>query len=79
MAGYFEYSDAELDLEVPVLLSLRELRAIELLIGGDTFARGSEWDVAAERAQDKLVQAIISRRHAAELSLSNITERNVNK
>lgn len=71
MAGYFEYSDTDLDLEVPVLLSLRELRAIELLMGGDTFAPGSDWDVAAARAQDKLVQVIISRRDAAEKNLKS--------
>lgn len=71
MAGYFEYSDTDLDLEVPVLLSLRELRAIELLMGGDTFSPGSDWDVAAARAQDKLVQVIILRRDAAEKNLKN--------
>ncbi|MCF5395316.1 hypothetical protein GIV96_25490 [Pseudomonas syringae] len=66
MAGYFEYSDSDLDLEVSVLLSLRELRAIELLINGDTFAPGTLWAVAADRAQDKLTEALITRRLEAE-------------
>nr|WP_228857533.1 hypothetical protein [Pseudomonas syringae]QOQ33574.1 hypothetical protein [Pseudomonas syringae pv. actinidiae] len=66
MAGYFEYSERDLDLEVPVLLSLRELRAIELLINGDTFAPGTPWAVAADRAQDKLTEALITRRLEAE-------------
>ncbi|RMN13962.1 hypothetical protein [Pseudomonas syringae group genomosp. 3] len=66
MAGYFEYSDIDLDLEVPVLLSLRELRAIELLINGDTFAPGTPLAVAANRAQDKLTEALIVRRLEAE-------------
>lgn len=66
MAGYFEYTDNDLDLEVPVLLSLRELRAIELLINGDTFAEGSPWAVVANRAQDKLTEVLIARRLEAE-------------
>lgn len=70
MAGYSEYKDADLDLEVPVLLSLRELRVIELLIGGDTFASGSEWDMVAERAQDKLADVICELRIIAERNLS---------
>jgi hypothetical protein len=69
MAGYSEYKDADLDLEVPVLLSLRELRVIELLIGGDTFASGSEWDRVAERAQDKLADVICELRIIAERNL----------
>lgn len=66
MAGYFEYTDSDLDLEVPVLLSLRELRAIELLINGDTFAEGSPWALVANRAQDKLTEVLIARRLDAE-------------
>lgn len=69
MAGYSEYKDADLDLEVQVLLSLRELRVIELLISGDTFASGSDWDVVAERAQDKLADVICERRIIAERNL----------
>lgn len=69
MAGYSEYKDADLDQEVPVLLSLRELRVIELLISGDTFASGSDWDVVAERAQDKLADVICERRIIAERNL----------
>lgn len=69
MAGYSEYKDADLDQEVPVLLSLRELRVIELLISGDTFASGSDWAVVAERAQDKLADVICERRIIAERNL----------
>jgi len=70
MAGYSEYKKADLDLEVPVMLSLRELRVIELLIGGDTFATGSDWELVAERAQDKLADIICERRIVAERNLS---------
>ncbi|MHB9502497.1 hypothetical protein ACYHMX_30635 (plasmid) [Pseudomonas amygdali pv. morsprunorum] len=73
MAGYFEYEKEDLDLQVPVLFSLRELRAIELLIGGDTFEAGSDWAVVAERAQDKLSEAIIVRRLEAEKNLKSTT------
>ncbi|MBN3470660.1 hypothetical protein G0D98_19545 [Pseudomonas savastanoi pv. phaseolicola] len=73
MAGYFEYEKEDLDLQVPVLFSLRELRAIELLIGGDTFETGSDWAVVAERAQDKLSEAIIIRRLEVEKNLKSTT------
>lgn len=69
MSGYSEYKDEDLDLEVPVLLSLRELRVIELLMGGDTFAPGSDWDAVAERAQDKLANVICERRIISERNL----------
>ncbi|KPZ17806.1 hypothetical protein ALO41_200179 [Pseudomonas amygdali pv. ulmi] len=71
MAGYFEYEKEDLDLQVPVLFSLRELRAIELLLGGDTFEAGSDWAVVAERAQDKLSEEIIIRRLEAEKNLKS--------
>jgi len=69
MAGYFEYSDEELDVEAPVMFSLRELRAIELLIEGDTFAAGSPWAIAADSASAKLVEAIVNRRVTAEIKI----------
>lgn len=71
MSGYSEYKDEDLDLEVPVLLSLRELRVIELLMGGDTFATGSDWDAVSERAQDKLANVICERRIIAERNLKS--------
>lgn len=56
MASYFEYPDKDLDLPVPVLLSLRELRALELALNGDTWPPFTKcpWYKALLSAQEKL-------------------------
>ncbi|HDQ4465207.1 TPA: hypothetical protein P9G65_005520 [Pseudomonas aeruginosa] len=54
MASYFEYPTEDLDRPVPVLLSLRELRALELALGGDPIVETPPWREVLRVAQERL-------------------------
>ncbi|HBP4890405.1 TPA: hypothetical protein L5621_006237 [Pseudomonas aeruginosa] len=62
MASYFEYPDEDLDRPVPVLLSLRELRALELALGGDPIVETLPWREVLVGAQEKLWAELDRRR-----------------
>ncbi|MEQ0866945.1 hypothetical protein [Pseudomonas aeruginosa] len=73
MASYFEYPAEDLDRPVPVLLSLRELRALELALNGDTWPYSSRcpWFQALQSAQLKLWAEIDRRRIELDRALKN--------
>lgn len=62
MASYFEYPAEELDRPVPVLLSLRELKALELALDGDPIVESSPWKEVLTAATQRLIDALIDRR-----------------
>ncbi|EPW8729816.1 hypothetical protein ACWQGZ_005298 [Pseudomonas aeruginosa] len=62
MASYFEYPAEELDRPVPVLLSLRELKALELALDGDPIVESSPWKEVLTAAMQRLIDALIDRR-----------------